>query len=148
MRNKLVSPFIASIVAVVLAGCAAAVPGYSPPKASLSETKPKDILRKPFESGAVSAAGHYQPSESEQKLDCRKLTGSMHVIMRRLDDASNKPVQSASSKAVQDLVAPTAAGKAPLSVSEEVGREKARLRAYNQLLAAKKCPTVDIARYQ
>jgi hypothetical protein len=130
------------LAAALLAGCAAAVPGYTPP-----EDKPSALSRiAPFESGAMTQSGAYQPSEAERGLDCRKLTGSMHVIVARLKDAQNRIRPSGPASTMQSAATSTVGGStAGLDIDAETRRERARLEAYNRLLAEKKCATMDIA---
>lgn len=120
------------------------MPGYSPPGAERTFTNPLPS----FAAGSVSASGGYQLSADEKALDCSKLAGSMHIIMSRLNDSANKPVQSSSSTAMQSISAPFSQGPVPLNRDAEIQREKARLAAYNGLLMEKGCKTLDITAYQ
>ncbi|HRK19375.1 MAG TPA: hypothetical protein PK970_10505 [Hyphomicrobiaceae bacterium] len=137
----------AALAALAVGGCAAAVPGYSPPSGKSAKASPLAAMTKSFESGTVTQRGDYQPSDAEKKLECGKLVGSMQIIMRRLDDAGNRPTQSQSSRTAQALMSPVAASKGPLPLTEEIAREKARLKAYNGLLIEKKCKPLDISAY-
>lgn len=130
------------LVAAWLGGCAAAMPGYTPP-----EDKPSPLSRiTPFESGTMTQSGAYQPSEAERGLECRKLTGSMHVIVARLKDAQNRTRPSGAASTMQSVTTSTVGGStAGLDIDAETQRERARLEAYNRLLAEKKCATMDIA---
>lgn len=130
------------LAAGLLSGCAAAMPGYTPP-----DDKPSPLSRiTPFESGSMTQAGVYQPSEAERGLDCRKLTGSMHVIVARLKDAQNRIRPSGAASTMQSATTSTIGGStAGLDIDAETQRERARLDAYNRLLAEKKCATMDIA---
>ncbi|MBV1696359.1 MAG: hypothetical protein KGP27_18005 [Hyphomicrobiales bacterium] len=130
------------LVAASLGGCAAAMPGYTPP-----EDKPSPLAQlTPFESGTMTQSGAYQPSEAERALECRKLTGSMHVIVARLKDAQNRIRPSGTAATMQSVTTSTMGGStAGLDIDAETRRERARLEAYNRLLAEKKCATMDIA---
>lgn len=131
-----------AVLALALQACAAAVPGYAPP-----DQKPSLLSRvKPFESGGMAAGGIYAPSEAEQKLDCRHLTGSMKIMIARQKAVANRPLPSAAATTLQSAAAATIGGStAGLDVAAEAARERARLEAYNRLLAEKKCKTLDIA---
>jgi len=127
------------LLIVPLAGCAAAVPGYSP------DGPPKlPAMLTPFKSGSVDHKGHYQVSEEERALTCPKLTGSMQIIMERLKDSPNTPRASLATQSMQTVSKPFAGDGANLDVDQEVGLARARLHAYNDLLAEKKCKTLDI----
>lgn len=147
MRNCRQPLLFAALAALAVGGCAAAVPGYSPPSGKSAKASPLEAMTKPFESGTVSQRGDYQLSDAEKNLECGKLVGSMQIIMRRLDDTANRPTQSQSSRTIQTIVAPVSAGKGPMPIQQEVAREKARLKAYNGLLLEKKCKPLDISAY-
>lgn len=99
---------------------------------------------KSFEGGEVVDSGAYKPSEQEKALDCRRLLGSMKVIISRLKDAHNRPAPGAIAAAAQQTTA--AMGARSIDMTAEEKREKARLVAYNQLLKEKECSTLDIER--
>ncbi len=131
-----------AVAALLVAACAAATPGYKPP-----DSKPTLLSRaKPFESGDVSAGGVYEPSAQEKALDCRKITGSIHIMIERIKDAPNRIRPSATAATMQSMAKSTIGGTvAGSDIDGETTRERARLEAYNKLLAEKKCPTLDIA---
>ena len=64
---------------LVLTACAAAMPGYSPPP-----FKEKSKMATPLESGDVRSDGNYEMSATEKAMDCKRLTGSMQIVMARL----------------------------------------------------------------
>jgi hypothetical protein len=130
---------VASVVlASALGGCAAATPGYVPPG---SESK---LIMPMTQSGTV-ANGTYVPSDDEKKLDCKKLTGSMQIMLSRLKEAANRPRPSGAASAMQGAIAPVLGGSTVGSdFNGELARERARLDAYNRLLAEKKCKTMDV----
>ena len=123
-----------------LAGCAAALPGYSPDGPAKLPT-----MLAPFNGGKVDRTGHYQVSAEERALSCAKLTGSMEIIMERLQDAPNIPRASAVANGMQTAAEPFVGQGARLDVDEEVAFARARLRAYNDLLGEKKCKMLDIS---
>ena len=128
----------------LLAGCAAVAPGYSP-----DEPAKLAPALQPFNGGSMSSSGRYIVSTEERALTCGKLTGSMQVIMSRLKDSANRPragaVASAMQTATQPFVSKGATKGADLDVDNEIVQARARLKAYNELLAEKKCKTLDIA---
>lgn len=128
------------LLALLLAGCASATPGYIPEfgkKSSLA-------LARPFEAGSVATSGTYVPSAAELALDCKRLTGSMHVIVSRLKDAPNRPVPTALASNAQAAVASMRGQPSVLDSAAELQRERSRLIAYNGLLAQKNCKTMDL----
>jgi hypothetical protein len=127
-------------VFLVLTACAAAVPGYSPPP-----FKEQSKLSKSLESGDVDNEGRYEMSATEKAMDCKRLTGSMQIVMTRLKDAYVRMEPSAVSGGAQKMAAPLTGGSARAADREAVyARERAKLDAYNAELAAKGCKTVDI----
>lgn len=131
----------APLLALTLSACAAAAPGFVP-----EGTKPGKASRmKHIESGTVVESA-YQPSADEQKLDCRRLNGSIHIIISRLRASADVQEPSVAAAVAQRAASKTiGASTAGLDKSGELARERARAEAYNGLLAEKKCKTVDIA---
>ena len=128
------------ILTIALSGCAAAQVGYTPESTSKTPNQ-----FKPFNGGAMESNGHYAVSAEERALSCSKLTGSMQVMMSRLKDSANRPKPSEATLAMQSTAKPFIGGGANLDVSVEVRQARARLKAYNELLAEKQCKTLDIA---
>jgi hypothetical protein len=123
----------------LLAACAAALPGYSPPPFKDSQ------LVKPMKSGEVDGDGTYHMSSQEKATDCRRLRGSMMVTISRLRHRDSEATPSALAKSANQTVAPlTSRSSRGLDRDAEYQRDRARLVAYNQHLAAKGCPTIDI----
>jgi hypothetical protein len=102
-------------------------------------------MAKPFESGTMSGAV-YTPSAAEQALDCKKLKGSMLIVIARLKDSAARPKASATSAAIQSGVSSVRGQPNTMDLDAELQRERARLTAYNGLLAEKKCLTMDLAK--
>lgn len=125
--------------ALLLGACSAVAPGYQPPG---GKTSPLLERAKSFEAGDVTEAGVYKPSEQERSLDCRRLLGSMRVIISRLKDSQNRPAPSAVAGAAQQTAA--SMGARSIDMTAEEKREKARLVAYNQLLKDKQCAPLDL----
>jgi len=65
--------------------------------------------------------------------------------MSRLKDSDNRPRPSAITEAMQGAMQPMVGKGANLDVDDEVKQARARLKAYNDLLAEKKCKTLDIS---
>jgi hypothetical protein len=135
-------PVLIACAAIALAACAAAMPGFIPEdgrKAGADRIKA-------FEAGDVGASGSYQPSASEKDLDCRRLTGSMMVMIERLKDAENRTASNAATTSLEAAANAVSKRAVRMDTTVENRREAARLRAYNGLLAQKKCPTIDLAK--
>lgn len=124
---------------LTLGGCASATPGFSPDG---PPNLPAQL--KPFNGGAVDKAGHYAVTADERALSCSKLTGSMQVVMSRLKDSGNVPKPSSATTSMQAIAKPFIGGGTNLDTAEEMKQARARLKAYNELLAEKKCKTLDI----
>ena len=127
-------------VFLVLTACAAAVPGYTPPP-----FKEKSKMATPLESGDVRSDGHYEMSATEKAMDCKRLTGSMQITMSRLKDSYIRMEPSAAASATQKMAAPVLGGTTVGADRQALyARERAKLEAYNNELAAKGCKTLDI----
>ena len=132
--------FLIPTVFLVLTACAAAMPGYSPPP-----FKEKSKVATPLESGDVRSDGNYEMSATEKAMDCKRLTGSMQIVMARLRDPYVRMEPSAVASGAQKTVAPVYGGSALTADRQAVyARERAKLEAYNAELAAKGCATLDI----
>lgn len=129
---------IATLLAV--AGCAAAEPGFSP-----ASFKPKSKFQ-PLESGDVTGPeGRYEMSETEKLMDCKRMTGSMHITITRLRHMQNEVQTSDISRGAQKSIAPLFGGSTRGADRQaEYARERAKLAAYNARLAEKNCKVVDI----
>ena len=116
------------------------MPGYCPPP-----FKEKGKMAKPLESGDVRSDGNYEMSATEKAMDCKRLTGSMQIVMARLRDPYVRMEPSAVAAGAQKTVAPAYGGSALTADRQAVyARERAKLEAYNAELAAKGCATLDI----
>jgi hypothetical protein len=125
---------------LALSACAAAVPGYTPPP-----FKEKNKMAAPLESGEVRNGGNYEMSAAEKAMDCKRLTGSMQIVMSRLRDSYVRMEPSAVSAGAQKVATPVFGGSALSGDREAVyARERAKLEAYNAELGAKNCKTLDI----
>ena len=123
----------------LLAACAAALPGYTPPP--FKESK----VVEPMKSGDMDADGIYHMSVQEKATDCRHLKGSMMVTISRLRHRDSEAAPSALAKGANQTIAPLVGRSAKgLDRDAEYARDRARLAAYNRHLAAKGCATVDI----
>src|SRR5262245_29509107 len=125
---------------LLVAACAAAIPGYTPPP--FKETK----VVQPMKSGDMDGDGVYHMSNQEKATDCRHLRGSMMVTISRLrqrqGEVGTSPFAVGANKAASTVLGGSSKG---LDRDAEYARDRARLEAYNQHLASKGCPTVDIA---
>lgn len=126
-------------VLLLMTACAAAVPGYTPPP-----FKEKKKHSQAMQSGEMTD-GEYQMADQEKQLDCKRITGSMMVTIERLKYKNSEVATS--NLAVSANKAPTPYTRHStkgLDRDAEYARDRARLEAYNQHLAAKGCPTLDI----
>jgi hypothetical protein len=140
MTLKYINACVVTAVGLWLSACAAAMPGYVP------EGSKKSALEraKPFDGGDVAASGAYLPSDAEKALDCRRLRGSMIIMIAKLKDTAKGPTPSAASSTAQSAVVAVRGKAIMMEPTAEAWRERARLEAYNGLLADKKCPVMDI----
>jgi hypothetical protein len=131
------APILATLS--LLAACAAAIPGYTPPP--FKESK----VVQPMKSGDMDADGVYHMSSQETATDCRHLKGSMLVTISRLrqraSEVATSPFAVGANSAATTVFGGSAKG---LDRDAEYRRDRARLEAYNRHLASKNCPTVDI----
>jgi hypothetical protein len=136
MRARLSAP----AVALLLTACAAAMPGYTPP--DFDGKKPRVPA---LESGAIGSDGRYNMSATEKEMDCKRLAGSMQITISRLKDGYIRNEPSAISSTSQKMAAPVSRGS-PMTADREAvyARERAKLDAYNEELAAKDCKRIDI----
>jgi hypothetical protein len=124
---------------LLLAACAAALPGYTPPSFKESRTL------KPKQSGDMDAEGTYHMSKQEKGTDCRHLKGSMMVTVNRLRHRAKEVGTSSLAVGANKLATPLLGGSNKgLDREAEYQRDRARLEAYNRHLADKGCQTVDI----
>ena len=125
------------LAGLLLSACAAAMPGYTP------ESKRKPMLSAP-DPGTMTPGGTYQLSETENKLECGRLTGTMYIIIARLRDVKNSKPPSALASFAQKMSALTGGTEAGASLEDDIARERARLEAFNRRLAEKECKTLDL----
>jgi len=127
-------------VALLVGACAAAVPGYSPPP---FKEKKSSQLAGP--SGEMGSDGKYALSESEKERDCKRTLGSLQISIARLKDPAFRVEPSGVASTLQTGSAALSGGSTRGSDRQaEYARERARLDAYNRLLASKNCKTLDI----
>ena len=131
------------LVAPLLLASCAAVPGYMPPPLEGSHAKSK--FGTALESGDVGSEGRYEMSAAEKAMDCKRLTGSIQITISNLKDPLSKQEGSSTSATTQKLTSPLY-GNSGKSADRQAfyARERAKLDAYNQELAAKGCKTLDI----
>ena len=140
-------PRLALLAAQLFLVSCAAVPGYMPPPLEGGSAKHKGAgaLGKPLESGDVSDAGRYEMSATEKAMDCKRLTGSMQITILRLKDPVGRQDPSEISSSAEKMATPFYGSSGKTSDRGAVyARERAKLEAYNEELAAKGCKPVDI----
>lgn len=125
------------VLAVLLSGCAAAMPGYSPPSAGVSMP--------PTGAPGAMEGDRYVMSDTEKSLDCKHLTGSMLITIARLKDKVSRAKPSEMSTSMKKSVAPVFGGSTyNMDPDGEIAREKAKLHAYNRHLGDKGCKKLDV----
>ena len=96
--------------------------------------------------GDMDADGVYHMSSQERATDCRHLQGSIMVTISRMrhraGEAGTSPFAVGANSVATSVFGGSTRG---LDGDAEHRRDRARIEAYNQHLAAKNCPTVDIA---
>jgi hypothetical protein len=128
-------------VALLLGACAAALPGYTPPPLKEKKTAKLSVAS----SGEMTGEGSYELSDLDKARDCKRTLGSMQISIARLKDPAFRVEPSAASSAMQSGSAALAGGSGRGGDRQtEYARERARLEAYNRLLASKNCKTLDI----
>jgi hypothetical protein len=128
-------------VALLLGACAAALPGYTPPPLKEKKTAKLNVAS----SGEMTGEGSYELSDLDKARDCKRTLGSMQISIARLKDPAFRVEPSAASSAMQSGSAALAGGSGRGGDRQiEYARERARLEAYNRLLASKNCKTLDI----
>ncbi len=126
---------------LLLAGCAAAVPGYVPPSARRDK-----MLAAAPQGGGLDNQGAYQLSEQEKKLDCKSLTGSVTVKILQMREAGGRRRASLPAALAQQASRPfKGTSTYAMDVDADAANDRARLAALNAQLAAKNCRTFDIA---
>jgi hypothetical protein len=124
---------------LLLTACALA-PGYTPPP-----FKEKSKMSKAMESGDIQENGRYEMSATEKAMDCKRMTGSMQIVIARMRDSYGHGDPSTAAWAAQNTMTPVLGGSAMTADRQAVNvRERAKLEAYNEELAAKNCKTLDI----
>jgi hypothetical protein len=128
-------------VSLLVGACAAALPGYSPPP--LKERRAAKLV--PEGAGEMVGEGRYELSATEKDRDCKRTLGSMQITIARLKDAAFRAEPSQLSSVLQTGTATLSGGAGRGADRQaEYARERARLDAYNRLLASKSCKTIDI----
>lgn len=128
------------LMAMLLAGCAAAMPGYVP-----STPQREKMLAAAPKGGGFNESGTYSLTEQEQKLDCKGITGGMTIKIIQMRDAGSRAAPSTAAKAVGDTWRTVKGGT---SYAQDLGadyrRDRARLETLNARLVEKGCKSFDI----
>ncbi len=131
---------ISCVLALLLAGCAAAMPGYVPDKSRLKIAE-MAAKSKSAPVGTQAADGSYVPSAEERAYTCRRLTGVMQLKIQQVRDSeANPPTGIVASLANKSTPRPTASGAPSVAYSED----RARLTALNNLMVEKNCGRYDL----
>lgn len=128
------------IIAATVAGCAAAEPGFTP--ASGKPNNFKALLS--TETGSMDS-GRYVLSPHEQKLDCKKINGIIHVGILQLRESGGRHRPSAAAKAARQATSAVLPGTSyGMDVDADHARALARVEALNVRLAEKGCAMYDV----
>ncbi len=131
---------LAFVLAAAVGGCAAAEPGFSPSTSRYDKLKASLPV-----GGNLNSDGRFVLSEAEQKLDCKKISGIIHVSILQLRDAGERHRPSAVAKALQKVSSPIVAGASyGMDPDADQARMLARIEAFNARLAEKGCATFDL----
>jgi hypothetical protein len=128
------------LLASLLAGCAAAMPGYVP-----STPQREKMLAAAPKGGGFDQSGTYALTEQEQKLDCKSLTGGITIKIIQMREASSRATPSAAAKLTGDTWRTVKGGTAyAQDLGEDYRRDRARLETLNGRLVEKGCKSFDI----
>jgi hypothetical protein len=131
---------VSVFVALVVAGCAAAMPGYVPPSPSRDR-----MLAAVPKGGGFDEQGQYHLTEQEQKLGCKELSGSVTVKILQMRQAGSRSNPSTLAATAQNASRPlTGATKYGTDTAVDLARDRARLEMLNRRLAEKDCRTFDL----
>lgn len=136
---RVVRPILLGLC-LALTGCAAAMPGYSPP------SKARDrLLAAQQTGGGFDESGAYALTDQEQKLDCKHLIGSMTVKILQMREAGDRRDPSLLASTAQAAWKPIKGGTDyGMNVAEDLRRDRVRLETFNRQLAEKGCRTFDL----
>jgi hypothetical protein len=123
---------------LMLAACAAAMPGYTPPP-----FKEKAKHSTAMQSGDM-VQGQYEMAEQERQMDCKRTRGSMMITIERLRHRGQEVPTSDVAVAASQIAPHTRQSSKGFDRDAEYARDRARLEAYNRHLVGKGCPAVDI----
>lgn len=87
----------------------------------------------------------YELTAAEKGLNCKQLTGRMQLRILQTRDTVQRNDSSALGRGMQSAAVPIFGGTAHgTDPDADFARDRAVLEAYNQQLAAKKCPAYDL----
>ncbi len=128
----------APILALLFAGCAAAMPGYDPKVGGVPETR-KVV------GAEIDGQGQYVLTANERTFDCPRLSGGIVVTIARIKDRQRgSETVSSASTSLRNAVSPIFGRGSDNSPEAELAREKAKIAAYNHQLVQKGCKPVDV----
>ncbi len=125
---------------LVLAGCAAAMPGYVPPTPKTEKLKaaaPKG--------GGFDESGSYSLTDQEQKLDCKHMTGGATIKILQMREAADRAKPTDAAKMAQETLKKfKGTSTYGADTDADYKRDRARLETLNKQLAEKNCRTFDL----
>lgn len=130
-------------LALAVAGCAAAMPGYMPPDRKTD--KMRELAPK---GGGFDEEGGttYKLTDQEQKLDCKQLTGSIKIKILQLRQADERKTPSPVAAQAQQITRDVKYGGSSygIDLAKDRREDLARLQTLNSQLAAKSCKSFDL----
>lgn len=138
MRATLYSACVLALL--VLAGCAAAIPGHVPDR-SRNKFAVAAAKAKPDSTEPRPAGESHLPTAEERGFSCRRLTGVMQLKIQQVRDSeANPPGGLISSMTSKSTPRHTASGEPGTAYSAD----RARLFALNDLMVEKNCGRFDL----
>ncbi len=125
------------LAALLLTGCAAAMPGYDPVIGGVPEKRAVPVAD-------IDGQGRYVLTARERALDCKQTTGAILVTIARVKDRARSEPVSSTSTSMKNAISPLFGGSDSTGTEAEAARERAKIAAYNHHLSQKGCTPVDV----
>ena len=134
------NPLLAVVLALAVAGCAAATPGFAPP-----DPKGDKFRALAPSGGGLDSSGRYILNDQEQKADCKKINSMIYVGILQMREEGERYRPSVAAKAARAALSPISAGSTHgLDPDADRARAMARMETLNARLAEKGCGTFDL----
>ena len=134
-------PLTLTLITVILVGGLVGCAAQLPPTTGSTQISKKQKIQQL----GTYQNGIYAPSADEQALDCRKLSGRIHIRIAHMRDAAKRGGVSLISRGLQTVVTPVLGGTSyGVDPVGQVKQDRAQIDAYNELLKSKGCAAIDI----